>query len=296
MSTIPQSFRNILFPTDFSRSSEAITSHVTGLAAVFSAKVWLLNVLPSLAEFHGVSENYFDPFSAGALVRLEAERKILARDRVQMLECVQKQHFAPIRSEICVKLGGVSESIVEYAEETNADLIMMPTRGLGPMRRFLIGSVTAKVLHDASCPVWTSPHPRELDPFHPYRRVVLATDYRGLPADLLIRASEIAESLHAQLSVLTALPPEGVSGDEAVQRRDKGKADELRGQVSARKVKASIHVMEGSPGEVVRQVAEEIEEADLIVIGRGHLEESMGHLRTHAYEIICNAPCPVITL
>ena len=38
------------------------------------------------------------------------------------------------------------------------DLIMMPTHGYGPFRRFLLGSVTAKILHDATCPVWTSTH------------------------------------------------------------------------------------------------------------------------------------------
>jgi nucleotide-binding universal stress UspA family protein len=289
-------FRNILFPTDFSSSSGAIVDHVGGLARAFSAKVWLLNVVPSLADFHGVSESYFGPFSEAALIRLEAERKTLAAERLRRLECIQNQHFAGVTSEVCVKSAGVAESIVEYAREVEADLIMMPTRGLGPMRRFLIGSVTAKVLHDASCPIWTSPHPRELEPFRPYRRVILATDHQGLRPDLLIRASAIAESLHAQLSVLSALPPHGAPGDEIVQKRNREMADALKNQIARSDVRASVHVMEGSPAEVVRQVAEEIDEADLIVIGRGHLDESMGQLRTHAYEIICNAPCPVITL
>ena len=35
---------------------------------------------------------------------------------------------------------------------------MMPTHGRGPFRRFVLGSVTAKVLHDTPCPVWTSAH------------------------------------------------------------------------------------------------------------------------------------------
>lgn len=289
-------FRNILFPTDFSPSSEAIISHVAGLANVFGAKVWLLNVVPSLADFHGVSESHFGPFSAAAVIRMEAERKILAEDRLRRLESIQKHHFGLVANEVCVKWAGVAESIVEYADEMKANLIMMPTRGLGPMRRFLIGSVTAKVLHDASCPTWTSPHPRELGTFHPYRRVVFAADYLGLAADLLIPASEIAEFFHAQLSVLTALPPTGTSGDETVQKRNRLIGERLKDQIASRNVKASVHVMEGRPGEVVRQVAEEIEEADVVVIGRGHLDESRGYLRTHAYEIICNAPCPVITL
>ncbi|MGD1095037.1 MAG: universal stress protein [Bryobacteraceae bacterium] len=287
---------NILFPTDFSKSSVAIVDHVVGLASAFKAKVWLLSVVPSLADFHGVSEHYYSgPFNEAALVRLEGDQKLVESDRLQRLERLQKQYFSPVESEICVKSAGVAESIVDYAGEIRANLIMMPTHGLGRMRRFLIGSVTAKVLHDASCPVWTSPHPRELDPFRPYRHIVLAIDQCGLPVELLIRASELAEFFHGQLSVLSALPPNGAFGDEAVHKRTREMARLLHDQIAARGIKASVHLMEGSPGDVVRQIAEEIEDADLIVTGRGHLEESMGHLRTHAYEIIRNAPCPVIT-
>jgi len=288
--------RNILFPTDFSKSSEAIISHVVGLASAFKAKVWLLSVVPSLADFHGVSENYFGPLSEAALVSLDRDRKLLETDRLRRLECLQKQYFGPVESGICVKSAGVAESIVDYAAEIKADLIMMPTHGLGRRRRFLIGSVTAKVLHDASCPVWTSPHPRELEPFHPYRHIVLAIDNRELPVELLIRASELAEFFHGQLSVIRALPAHGIPGDEAAHKRTREMADALHDQIAAKGVKAPVHLMEGNPGEVVRQVAEEIEDADLIVTGRGHLEESMGHLQSHAYEIIWNAPCPVITL
>jgi nucleotide-binding universal stress UspA family protein len=219
----------------------------------------------------------------------------LTLDRLQRLGIIRQQFFGSVKSEICVKSGGVAESIVEYAREIEADLIMMPTRGSGPMRRFLIGSVTAKVLHDTPCPVWTSPHPRELEPFHPYRRITLAVDYRGFPTELLIRASEIAEFFHGQLTLLSALPAHRDLGDEVIQKRRKDIADELKDQIAARNVRASIHLAEGSPGEVVRQITE-IEEADLIVIGRGHLEEAMGHLWTHVYEIIRNAPCPVIAL
>ena len=67
--------RNILFPTDFSKSSEAIIGHVVGLASAFHAKVWLLSVVPSLAEFHGVSENYFGQLRDAALANLDRNRK-----------------------------------------------------------------------------------------------------------------------------------------------------------------------------------------------------------------------------
>ncbi|MBZ5636966.1 MAG: universal stress protein [Acidobacteriia bacterium] len=288
--------RNILFPTDFSKSSEAIISHVVGLASAFNAKVWLLSVVPSLADLHGVSENCFGQLGDAALANLDRDRKLLETDCLRKLECLQKRYFQSVESEICIRSEGVAESIVDYAVEKKADLIMMPTHGLGRMRRFLIGSVTAKVLHDAVCPVWTSPHPRELEPFHPYRHILLAIDNRELPVELLTRAAELAEFFHGQLSVLRALPAHGTPGDEAVLKRTREMADALHDRIAAKGVKASVHLMEGNPGEVVRQVAEEIEDADLIITGRGHLDESMGHLRTHAYEIIWNAPCPVITM
>ena len=288
--------RNILFPTDFSKSSEAIIGHVVGLASAFNAKVWLLSVVPSLADFHGVSENYFGQLSDAAFANLDHDRKLLETDCLRKLECLQKRYLESVESEICVRSEGVAESIVDYAVEKKADLIMIPTHGLGRMRRFLIGSVTAKVLHDAACPVWTSPHPRELEPFHPYRHILLAIDNCELPVELLMRASALAEFFHGQLSVIRALPAHGIPGDEAARKRTREMADALHDQIAAKGVKASVHLMEGNPGEVVRQVAEEIEDADLIVAGRGHLKDSMGHLRTHAYEIIWNAPCPVITL
>jgi nucleotide-binding universal stress UspA family protein len=51
--------------------------------------------------------------------------------------------------------GDPATAIVEKAHSECADLIVMATHGF---RRFILGSVTAKVLHDADCPVWTGAH------------------------------------------------------------------------------------------------------------------------------------------
>jgi nucleotide-binding universal stress UspA family protein len=51
-------------------------------------------------------------------------------------------------------------------------------------------------------------------------------------------------------------------------------------------------------GEVASAVREEADRhnSDLIVIGRGVLHERLGPLRTHAYGIIRQAPCPVLSV
>ncbi len=289
-------FRSILFPTDFSKSSESIADHAAGIAKAVETKVWLLSVEPWLEAWHGSSENYFGPFTESARVKLEQERRTSSELRMKMLERLQKQHFSSVDSECCVLDGGVAESVVEFARDKDVGMIMMATRGFGPRRRFMIGSTTAKVLHDAPCAVWTSPHPGELGPFHPYRNIVIAMNYRKLSTDLLVRASEIADRFGASLSVYSAIPAFGTPDHQLVAKLKQDIAGAIKGQLAREKLKASVHLIEGDPGEVIGQVATEMAAADLIITGRGHLDEAAGHLRTHAYEIIWNAPCPVITL
>jgi nucleotide-binding universal stress UspA family protein len=289
-------FRSILFPTDFSKSSEAIADHVAGIAKTLGTKVWLLSVEPWLEDWHGSSESYFGPITGPARVKLEQERQSASELRLKRLERLQAQYFSGVEAECCVRAGGVADVIVEVAAEKDIGMIMMATHGLGPKRRFLIGSTTAKVLHDAPCAVWTSPHPRELEPFRPYRHIVIAMDYRQLSATLLVRASEIASKFGANLSVFTAIPDSNLLGPGAASKVRHEIESALAGHLAEKKLEASVHVLEGNPGEVIGQVATEIAAADLIVTGRGHLDQPSGHLRTHNYEIIWNAPCPVITL
>jgi nucleotide-binding universal stress UspA family protein len=289
-------FRSILFPTDFSKSSEAITTHAVGLAKATNTKVWILSVVPRLEEWHGASEMYFGPFSDSAVAAFERERKALEAERFKILRHFQETHFASVDSDILVSSGGVAEQVIDIAKEKDIGLIMMPTHALGRRRQFLIGSTTAKVLHDAPCPVWTSPHPRELDPFRPYRRIVLAIDYRSLSGPLLIRASEFADCFGATLSVFSAIPTAPGADPQLVQKLKRDLQSTLTSHLSQCKLKASIHLLEGNPGDVIWEVAEDIEKADLVITGRGRLDEAAGHEHSHNYEIIWNAPCPVITL
>ena len=51
-------------------------------------------------------------------------------------------------------------------------------------------------------------------------------------------------------------------------------------------------------GEIVATITEEArqEGADLIVLGRGAMHETLGRLRTHAHGIIQRSPCPVLSV
>jgi nucleotide-binding universal stress UspA family protein len=288
--------RSILFPTDFSKSCEAIADHVAGVAKLVNARVRLLNVVPRLEEWHGVSETYFGPFSDSAVAAFAQDRKSLEAQRLSALQQFQKKYFSEIGSDISVTWGGVAEAIIDFAREQEIGMVMMPTHTLGRHRRFLLGSVTAKILHDAPCPVWTSPHPRELDAFRPYRRILLALDYRSPRTPSLLGASAFAQLFGATLTVVSAIPHAPGISAQVIQQLKEDAASKLERCLTECKVNASIRLREGNPGDVIREVAEEMEEADLIMTGRALLDETSGHVHSHSAEIIWNAPCPVITL
>ncbi len=60
-------------------------------------------------------------------------------------------------------------------------------------------------------------------------------------------------------------------------------------------VSAPICVTAGDVAETICGEARR-HDADLIVIGRGVLHETLGRLRTHAHAIIRQAPCPVLSV
>jgi nucleotide-binding universal stress UspA family protein len=76
-----------------------------------------------------------------------------AEDRLSYyLECLARQHRSPELSiETVVFLAQPAEAILSYAESEEIDLIVMATHGRTGLRRWVYGSVTEKVLHQAGC-------------------------------------------------------------------------------------------------------------------------------------------------
>ena len=298
MST-PFRIRQILFPTDFSTSSEAAAQYVARFAKEIAARVSLVHVLAWLPAWRGASESYYSNLEAKALRDLEAQQAVDEEAACIALAAFKERYFPDVETVACIKSGGVTDSIIEHATDIGADLVMMPTRGLGPLRRFLIGSTTAKVLHDLQRPLWTTPHVKELEQFSPWQHVVCAMDYRTLTPDLLLRAKGVAEIFGSRLTVVSAIPFAGrtaVHTDHAsIHPLKREVTASIKAMLSELNVQAGVEVLEGSAGEIVSEEAA-LEDADLIVIGQGHLDKPMGHLRTHAYEIIWNAPCPVLKI
>ena len=166
---------NILFPVEFSQRDEAAATFVLSMAQRYHARVVLLNVLqPPPPIYAGMGAVYPEAFDyEGAIGDLKIDLAKFAADQLPKVDvdCVVETGD-PARS--------ISEYACNHACNNGVDLIAMPTHGYGAFRRALLGSVTAKVLHDSVLPVWTSAHaPEPSHRAHPKpRRILCAVDLK----------------------------------------------------------------------------------------------------------------------
>jgi nucleotide-binding universal stress UspA family protein len=198
--------------------------------------------------------------------------------------------------------GDPARKIVDYAAAEGVDLILMPTHGYGPFRRFILGSVTAKILHDADCPVMTSVHLEEAPPMESisFRRVLVAVDLGPQSARALGWACWLASATGAALSLLHVMPClEGPQGEYFDRDWREKQAGEARGLIDALIGKTGcepeVLIRNGDPPGTICGAARELS-ADLLVIGRGSAAGMFGRLRTNAYAIIRQSPCPVVSV
>jgi nucleotide-binding universal stress UspA family protein len=104
--------------------------------------------------------------------------------------------------------GDPADCVVRVTRENAVDLIVMPTHAHGRFRRFLLGSVTSKVLHDTDCPVWTGVH-NDDKPFaitSTFTSLVCAVDRDASCVKVISWARDLAAELKARLTVVHAIP------------------------------------------------------------------------------------------
>ena len=199
--------------------------------------------------------------------------------------------------------GDPADVIVEWVKSERIDLVVMPTHGYGEFRRFLIGSVTAKVLHDVACPVLTGVHLEE-QPAAEHGKisdVLCAIDLGPQSPDVLKCAARLAAGLNAPLTVVHAVPPLGPAGDlpfsgewrAEVETRARKEVERLLSPIGT--AVATVYIQEGEAAKTVSSLAKGMG-SDLLVIGRGPQGRTGGRLTTHAYAIIRQSPCPVLSI
>jgi nucleotide-binding universal stress UspA family protein len=287
-----RAFQKILFPIDMSQSCTATAPFVDAMARKYNAEVTLLHVLevPS-----GVIPDWY----GGAVPIIDTSAIWQAETEAAQAYLTDK--FAGLKVQRVVVEGDAARSIDDYARENGTDLIMMPTHGYGLFRTLLLGSVTAKVLHDTPCPVWTGVHVEDAPAVSPeFATVICAIDRTEDSIAIMRFACRLANDNHARLFLVHAIPGAEVAPekyfDTDLRQYLEQDARKTIGQLQdSAGVHAPLCLGAGEVSHVVRDSALG-HSADLVVIGRGRSTRTLGRLRSNVYSIIREAPCPVISV
>jgi nucleotide-binding universal stress UspA family protein len=290
--------RNILVPVDFSGRSIAGAEHAVELGKKFGARLCFAHfVPPSPYEYAAFDEGFY---AASAWPSLEQVRESLEKRMDQLIETVKPAG----QVEKVIRRGDPAREIEALIVEKKIDLAVMPTHGYGPFRRFVLGSVVSKVLHDVKIPVFTGAHVPELTPIDPdpYKRIACAIDLHEHSEEVVRWAWELAKACQQDLIVIHAAPRVEVGGTygnwfppetrDAVEQAARTGVEELLAKVGC---KAEVHVRCADPVGYIREKADE-SYADILVIGRDAQKGPLRGLREHAMAIVREAPCPVISV
>jgi nucleotide-binding universal stress UspA family protein len=274
-------FRRILLPTDYSPACEAILPWVKDMAGRLSCELSLVHAYDGKAGHSNFAN--------------ADEQRVFEDHRLR----TWASNVLPVQRVECFADAGEPGTVIDkIIEHQGSDLVMLPTHGWGPLRRLLLGSVTAKILHGSSAAVWTA-GPALVRRAPPYHSILCAVDETSEAEAVLRAAGWLAEQYDASLAIIhvVALPPASAEFDYVVYERElaasaNARLRELKGKLG---IDAPHRVAGGMIADMVREEAVR-RNAELIVTGRGASQDKLARIWSSLYEIVREAPCAVLSI
>ena len=134
-------FASILVAVDGSESSKKAFDESVFLAQKCSSKLFVIHVVLDW-EYGGDSAATFELIED------------LRTKGMELLEQCKNQAIKNnVQVETLLEQGDYAHEIIEVAKRKDCELIMMGSRGMSPIKELMLGSVSLKVMHHASCPV-----------------------------------------------------------------------------------------------------------------------------------------------
>jgi nucleotide-binding universal stress UspA family protein len=284
-------YENILLPFDGSEGAAEVLHHASEIAHWADATIQLLYVADTARDSVTVVEGH----TVDALVR---EGEDIVDEAAKTLDTLGVSYDTDVVQ------GNPAPTIVDYAERYDQDLVVMPTHGREGISRYLVGSVSEKVVRLSSVPVLTVCMQPDETLVFPYENILIPTD--GSPAarhagEHLI---EFAAALDATVHVLSVVDdtPLGLDVRSTISGKEsEAAATDAVGTVvsaaEARGVSNTVrHIEHGTPAEVI---LDRIESDDIHAVGMGTTGRRGTDrilLGSVAEKTVRSAPVPVMTV
>lgn len=282
-------YNQILFPTDGSDPAAAVLEYALQIAAEHEATLHVLNVVDTAKD--SVSSTHGDVVDTleedGQRIVADAAR----RARAEGLSVVTE-----------VRRGDPHRAIVDYSTQSGMDCIVMPTHGRRGIQRFLLGSVTERVINTATVPVVAVNPDRDRPLAYPPRRILVPTDGSRGAELALTEGIDIAEATGATLHLLHvvetgSLGPDArsVLKDEALNERGEAIIAAATEQIEDSSLDGATSVIEhGDPAKAIRDYLDE-KSIDLALLGtHGRTDFSRYVLGGVSAKLVRSSPVPVL--
>ncbi|NHN60250.1 MULTISPECIES: universal stress protein [Halorussus] len=280
-------FDDILVPTDGSPCAEVAAEYAEDLATRYDATVHALCVVDSRAL-----EN------APEYDRLKAERTEIAERTCANLS------VTGIETEQAVRTDVPHTAILRYAADNGIDLVVMGTHGRTGVERYLLGSVTEKVVRRSDVPVLTVKADDDAGATYPYTDILVPTDGSEGAAAAVGPAVDIAGTYDARVHALSVVDTMATGVDvgsdaildalEEAARAAVSSVEERATAASASAVETSVEY--GTPYREIRSYVD-AHEIDLVVMGtRGRSGIERYLLGSVAEKTVRTSPVPVMTV
>ncbi|MGA2903227.1 MAG: universal stress protein [Candidatus Korobacteraceae bacterium] len=281
--------QNVLIATDFSRCSNAALNFGLHLAKAYRAQAHVVFVIPT------------DQFLLAGPDAYVAAKDAAHRD-LEQLDAELRRTDSPAQGEnyhLYLLEGDVAQAILDFVHQKHIDLIVVGTHGRGGLGKALIGSVAERVFRKSPVPVLTlGPHLRRSTRDHAPRTIVVAADFTPASARAARYAAMLARENKSRLTLLHVVDGkklEHLPDQAAIKRGIELRLADLLGS-EAEAVDYSVQIEVGPVVPAILHALNEVD-ADLLVIGVRRSSSVLDRLMfPHAYELICESPCPVLTL
>jgi nucleotide-binding universal stress UspA family protein len=286
----------VLLATDGSEEATLAATVAAGLATRTGSELHVLTAGPEYPYYE--LPDYTARFEEVVDAQRREAREVLD-EQVRKIEesggTVEEAHL-----EMGIPPG---QAIVHLGERLGAGLLVVGSRGLGPMKRAVMGSVSSSVVHHAHCPVLVV---RGEGPDYLQGRILLALDGSEESSAAARTAVDLADRLESELhlvyvgEVKPVYHPERhrfLALYEEIQERAQRLLDEQANEVrSAGGPVAKAHLRMGRPDEEIVVLGEEIAAALIVTGSRGLGGIKRALMGSVSDSVVRHAPCSVMVV
>ena len=296
--------KSVLMATDLSPASVKPLHHALAIARHYGAKLYVANVVSPVAYLMAGPE------------ALELGCEGASQDLQQLLRDLLRDGLLDgLDHEFTIRRGLVWEELQAVIFEEQIDLVVVGTHGRRGIEKLLMGSVAEQAFRHADCPVLTvGPHSYKESRANwigEPQTFLFATDLSQVSLVALPYAVSLANRAKARLILMHVVPapltppiPGWYSASELLSMRENARMacmrqlEQLLPRDEQTPRESEFVVQYGVPSERILQLALE-RGVDLIILGlrRSSLVGAISHMPwATAYEIVCSAGCPVLTV